>query len=219
MVLQAIKYSKNGSLSASLDILDQLALPHRSVYLPIASCEDAWDAIKQMKVRGAPAIAIVAALSLAVEIHNRNKRTDGEGIESATSVREFVWERLKYLKTSRPTAVNLGDAVGKLKIVVEKAEKIGGSDGGTVANSYIAAAEKMLIDDVKDNEAIGMHGAIWIKEHTKAGMQRGQSNGDLKVITHCNTGSVIRLCGDVELPAYHLLADHLRRLAMARHWV
>jgi len=141
-----------------------------------------------MKVRGAPAIAIVAALSLAVEIHKLNNQT-----ESARSVRDFVWERLEYLKTSRPTAVNLGDAVGKLKIVAEKAEKAektGGSDGGTVASSYIAAAERMLVDDVKDNEAIGKHGAIWIKEHTKAGMRRGQGDGDLKVITHCNTGSV-----------------------------
>jgi methylthioribose-1-phosphate isomerase len=190
MVLQAIKYSQNRSASASLEILDQLALPHQSVYLPITSCEDAWDAIRQMKVRGAPAIAIVAALSLAVEIQSLNKRRDEDENESARSVRDFVWERLEYLKTSRPTAVNLADAVGKLKIVAEKAEKISGSDGGTVASSYIAAAERMLVDDVKDNEAIGKHGAIWIKEHTKAGMRRGQGEGELKVITHCNTGSV-----------------------------
>jgi methylthioribose-1-phosphate isomerase len=216
MVLQAIKYSPTGPSSATLEVLDQLALPHRSVYLPITSCEDAWDAIKQMKVRGAPAIAIVAALSLAVELHN--KRTDKDENTPARSVREYIWERLEYLKTSRSTAVNLGDAVGKLKSVAAKAEEIEGSDGRTVTNSYIAAAERMLIDDVNDNEAIGKHGAIWIKEHTKAGMRIGEADGDLKVITHCNTGSVG--CGGIfELAADHLLPDHLRRLAMAQHWV
>ncbi len=187
MVLQAIRYNPAGGTSAaSLEILDQLALPHRSIYLPIDSCEDAWDAIKQMKVRGAPAIAIVAALSLAVELSRArtNKITD----EAAQSVRHFIWNKLEYLNSSRPTAVNLGDAVGKLKAIVEKAEKMDGADGHAVANSYMTAAEKMLIDDVKDNEAIGKHGAKWIKEHTKAGSRQRVSEGGLKVMTHCNTG-------------------------------
>ncbi len=198
MVLQAIRYNPAGDTSAaSLEILDQLALPHRSIYLPIDSCEDAWDAIQQMKVRGAPAIAIVAALSLSVELsHARTNKIKDETAQSvrkikdetAQSVRRFIWNKLGYLNSSRPTAVNLGDAVGKLKATVEKAEKMDGADGHAVANSYIAAAEKMLIDDVKDNEAIGKHGAKWIKEHTKAGTRQRVSEGDLKVMTHCNTG-------------------------------
>ncbi len=186
MVLQAIKYSPAGATPASLEILDQIALPHHSRYLPITSCEDAWDAIKQMKVRGAPAIAIVAALSLAVELSHERIRTYEN--RTGQSVQDLVRERLEFLKSSRPTAVNLGDAVAKLNAVVEKAEHRDRAGGSTVATSYIAAAEKMLIDDVRDNEAIGKHGAKWIKENTAAGKRRGRSEGELKVVTHCNTG-------------------------------
>jgi methylthioribose-1-phosphate isomerase len=187
MVLQAIKYLPAGASSAaSLEILDQLALPHRSTYLPITSCEDAWDAIKQMKVRGAPAIAIVAALSLAVEFSRQGTRRN-QGM-TPQAVGKFIWERLEYLKSSRPTAVNLGDAVGKLKAIADKAESTDGAVGDTVVVAYIEAAEKMLIDDVKDNEAIGKYGARWIREHTEAGKRRDQSEGELKVMTHCNTG-------------------------------
>ena len=171
-----------------MEILDQLALPHRSIYLPIVSCEDAWDAIKQMRVRGAPAIAIVAALSLAVEL-SRGRRTKDKNV-TARSARDFICERLEYLKTSRPTAVNLGNAVGKLKAVTEKAEHINGAAGDTVAIAYVTAAEKMVVDDVKDNEAIGKHGAEWIKKHTSAGNRIGVGEGELKVVTHCNTGCV-----------------------------
>lgn len=165
-----------------------------------------------MKVRGAPAIAIVAALSLAVELCDQ--RTSKNKNVTARSVREFVWNRLEYLKSSRPTAVNLGDAVGKLKAAAEKAEKMDASDGDTVADACIAAAGKMLVDDVKDNEAIGKHGAAWIKEHTQAGRRRGQSEGGLKVMTHCNTGLVV--CAGTLGPTDHWLPDHLRRPAMAR---
>jgi methylthioribose-1-phosphate isomerase len=64
MVLEAIKYQRG-----SLKILDQLKLPHVEVYDNVESSKDAWHAIQEMRVRGAPAIAIVAALALAVELH------------------------------------------------------------------------------------------------------------------------------------------------------
>ena len=61
--LQAIKYSRG-----RLDVLDQLRLPHEHHYDEVSTCEEAFDCIKSMRVRGAPAIAIVAALALAVEL-------------------------------------------------------------------------------------------------------------------------------------------------------
>ena len=72
-----------------------------------------------MKVRGAPAIAIVAALALAVQISS--EELNDKLPKSADAVKDLIGQRLDYLKTSRPTAVNLGDAVGKLKVVVKKA--------------------------------------------------------------------------------------------------
>lgn len=62
--LQAIKYTRG-----RLDVLDQLRLPHEHHYDEVSTCEEAFDCIKSMRVRGAPAIAIVAALALAVELH------------------------------------------------------------------------------------------------------------------------------------------------------
>ncbi|EXJ79275.1 S-methyl-5-thioribose-1-phosphate isomerase [Capronia epimyces CBS 606.96] len=190
MVLQAIQYEPaSASSPPTLRILDQLLLPHRTAYEAIANCEEAHAAIKQMKVRGAPAIAIVAALALAVEIGVA--AVTGKLATSPDEVREQISQRLDYLKTSRPTAVNLGDAVGKLKIVAKKAALQSGATAGSVAQAYIVAAERMLVDDVSDNKAIGEHGARWIEENTAAGRQRrGDKTCGLQVLTHCNTGSL-----------------------------
>ena len=184
MVLQAIKYTRG-----SLEILDQLQLPHREVYEEIQNTKDAWDAIKQMRVRGAPAIAIVAALSLAVELQNVSKRQsvlNANGHSTAAGdVVLFTGQKLDYLVTSRPTAVNLADAVRKLKRLVTDAHTRTGSTSESVVEAYIRAAERMLIDDVQDNENIGKHGADWILENTEWGRK-----GKISVLTHCNTGWV-----------------------------
>ena len=59
----------------------------------------------------------------------------------------------------------------------------------SVAQAYIVAAERMLVDDVSDNKAIGEHGARWIEENTVAGKSRKTDKSqELKVLTHCNTG-------------------------------
>ncbi|KAL2427329.1 Methylthioribose-1-phosphate isomerase [Exophiala dermatitidis] len=190
MVLQAIKYEPaSGPSPPTLHILDQLLLPHRTTYEAITDCEQAHVAIKQMKVRGAPAIAIVAALALAVEIGTA--ANSGKLPASADETKETISQRLEYLKTSRPTAVNLGDAVGKLKISTKKAAMQSGASADSVAQAYITAAERMLVDDVADNKAIGAHGARWIEENTVAGRQRRQDKThELEVLTHCNTGSL-----------------------------
>ena len=64
--LEAIKYERG-----SLQLLDQTKLPREFLYLPIPDAEAGWEAIKAMNVRGAPAIAISAVLSLAVECEGR----------------------------------------------------------------------------------------------------------------------------------------------------
>jgi methylthioribose-1-phosphate isomerase len=173
-VLEAIRYTNLGK--PKLEILDQLQLPHASHYDPILTAEDGWQAIRQMRTRGAPAIAIVAALSLAVELAANKSVLDG----SAASARDFIRGRLKYLVTSRPTAVNLEDASKKLGIVVDNAAGKAGADGESVAQAYIRAAEEMLRKDVADNQAIGRYGAQWIAKNAKS--------GKINVITHCNTG-------------------------------
>ncbi|KAG0050969.1 S-methyl-5-thioribose-1-phosphate isomerase [Gryganskiella cystojenkinii] len=173
--LQAIRYQRG-----SLEIIDQLLLPHETLYIPITTLQLGHDAIKTMKVRGAPAIAIVAALSLAVVLVDAQVSSR---LTSAQHAVAFILESLEYLKTSRPTAVNLFDAAHKLaKGVTEEGAKPGVS-GQDIVNKYLELSEKMLEDDVKDNMNIGRFGAEFILQVWKGGE-------DLRVITHCNTGSL-----------------------------
>ena len=175
MVLQAIKYERG-----KLQILDQLRLPHEEIYIDIYEPDDAFVAIKSMQVRGAPAIAIVAALSLAVHL----VIIDIERFPREITLPDYIKQLLVYLVTSRPTAVNLADAARKLSTVVDRA--VAQSDSGTliVKEAYIRAAERMLVNDVQDNEAIGGYGASWIQKNAV----QHSAEGKLSVLTHCNTG-------------------------------
>ncbi|PPJ58101.1 hypothetical protein CBER1_05276 [Cercospora berteroae] len=171
MVLQAIRYQPG-----SLQILNQLKLPHQEEYDEIKTAEDGWHAIKDMRTRGAPAIAIVAALALAVELTHSTLSSNAEEVAA------FIVEKLDYLVTSRPTAVNLADAAGKLKRIVTSAAKESGADGVSVSKAYCDAAAQMLVADVSDNESIGKYGAEWIS--------KAAGGGQVSVVTHCNTGSL-----------------------------
>lgn len=102
MSLQSIKYA-----AGSLEILDQLLLPGQSKYMRVAGVEDGWKAINKMQVRGAPAIAIVGCLSLAVEIY-------AESFADKRSLRQEVEGKLNYLVSARPTAVNMKIAADEL---------------------------------------------------------------------------------------------------------
>ena len=180
MVLQAIKYTRG-----ELEILDQLKLPHQEVYIHITGPEDARNAIRSMQVRGAPAIAIVAALSLAVWGADYIQARQGHhSLGRDTRAPSYISHNLKYLVTSRPTAVNLADAAKKLEKLVWAAWDEPGATGLTVIEAYIKAAEQMLVDDVQDNESIGEHGATWILKKTNT----KESAGKVSVLTHCNTG-------------------------------
>uniref|UniRef100_A0A2K5CAC4 Methylthioribose-1-phosphate isomerase 1 n=1 Tax=Aotus nancymaae TaxID=37293 RepID=A0A2K5CAC4_AOTNA len=103
MTLEAIRYSRG-----SLQILDQLLLPQQSRYEAVGSVHQAWEAIRAMKVRGAPAIALVGCLSLAVELQT------GAGGPGLPALVAFVRDKLSFLVTARPTAVNMACAARDL---------------------------------------------------------------------------------------------------------
>ncbi|KAL3330035.1 hypothetical protein AABB24_034077 [Solanum stoloniferum] len=170
--LEAICYRRG-----SLQLLDQRKLPLETLYLDIHDTNDAWDAIKEMVVRGAPAIAIAAALSLAVEVSNL---ASFDGTSHDASV--FLSEKLDFLVSSRPTAVNLSDAAVKLKEVISKAAATA-KEANSVFKAYIEAAEVMLEDDVTSNKAIGSYGASFIKSYLT-------DSKNITILTHCNTGSL-----------------------------
>lgn len=169
--LQSICYKRG-----SLRLLDQRKLPLETVYLDVLNSADGWSAIRDMVVRGAPAIAIAAALSLAVEVCNLD--FNGTPKDAAS----YLVGKLDYLVSSRPTAVNLFDAAAKLRSLVLKTSEAA-SDANSVFQAYADAAEAMLIDDVATNKAIGLHGASILLSLQK------NSKG-ISVLTHCNTGSL-----------------------------
>ncbi|KAI9484737.1 S-methyl-5-thioribose-1-phosphate isomerase [Zychaea mexicana] len=172
--LEAIQYTRG-----NLCILNQLALPHETIFEPVLNVQDGHAAIKTMKTRGAPAIAIVAALSLAVDAHARLEKNEFGSVDQA---KEFLLSSLDYLKTSRPTAVNLFDAAAKLATLINNVAQ-DAKESSQVVNACIEAAEQMLVDDVQDNKNIGKYGAEYIVNNV-----RDKSN--ISVLTHCNTGSL-----------------------------
>ncbi|XP_038053275.1 methylthioribose-1-phosphate isomerase-like isoform X2 [Patiria miniata] len=173
---------ENGSLESvryvdhKLHVLNQLLLPSKLEYEEITGVKDGWQAIKQMKVRGAPCIAIVGCLSLAVELFNYTPTTK----EQAAG---FIAQQLDYLVTARPTAVNMKQAADSIKVMVVKMLQ---SDQDVTAQQLcqrvIQEAESMLVSDVKCNKSMGHYGAEHIRRHCKQGKQC--------VMTHCNTGSL-----------------------------
>ena len=176
--LEAIKYDA----ATGLQLLDQLQLPFHFRYDEIADCEQGWAAIREMRVRGAPAIAIAAALALCVDAKNKLGSFD-----SMTAASEWLVDRLAYLRTSRPTAVNLFNECDKLEAFVRALSGSAASEfvkpvqtADEVLLGYIERAEQLLAKDIEDNQAIGRFGADAI----------ATGQGQVKVLTHCNTGSL-----------------------------
>lgn len=170
--LQSLVYSRG-----KLKVIDQLKLPHELVYIDVNTAEDAWSTIRTMQVRGAPLIAIVAALGLAV--HVCKVRGD---FKSSTEAATFLTEKMTYLRTSRPTAVNLFVATDALAASVAALAAKAGATADSVVDGFLTDAEAMLADDVATNKAIGDHGAKRILEIT--------GKDSIRVLTICNTGSL-----------------------------
>ncbi|XP_006023465.1 methylthioribose-1-phosphate isomerase isoform X2 [Alligator sinensis] len=173
MVLEALRYRRG-----SLQILDQLQLPQRSCYQAIRGVRDGQAAIRDMRVRGAPAIALVGCLSLAVELHGGTA-----GGQDAATVATFVGKALQDLASTRPTARNMAQAAEKLGAAVTHEAQCPGATANSVREIVIQLAEEMLEKDLQDNRRIGELGATC--------MMRGVApQGQVTVLTHCNTGAL-----------------------------
>lgn len=170
MTLEAIRYRRG-----QLDILDQLLLPSQSVYISVSDTKDAWDAIKKMQVRGAPAIAIVGCLSLAVELID----TDFTNTDDVAS---YVASKLQYLVSARPTAVNMKEAADRYTSLVKKITLENSASVESVKKRMVEEFEQMFKDDVATNKAMGSYGADHILNKYK--------NKPVSILTHCNTGSL-----------------------------
>ncbi|KAL4236412.1 S-methyl-5-thioribose-1-phosphate isomerase [Mactra antiquata] len=170
MTLEAIKYQRG-----HLDILDQLLLPFKSQYVSINDTESAWIAIKKMQVRGAPAIAIVGCLSLAVELLNQD-------FDCVDEVSSYVSSKLEYLVSARPTAVNMKEAADRYSNLVKELALSKTEMVESIKQKMIDEFEQMFIDDVSTNKSLSDFGCEAILDITE--------QKPAKVLTHCNTGSL-----------------------------
>ncbi|RMB93770.1 hypothetical protein DUI87_29762 [Hirundo rustica rustica] len=143
MALESLRYRRG-----SLEVLNQRLLPGQLRYERVGGVERAWSAIRDMEVRGAPAIALLGCLSLAVEL------AGGQGpCEDSGALEEFVGQKLGFLLSARPTAANLGREAERLRAFVRQRAETPGH------HEYI---EGLLEKDRRDNRNIGAHGASHI---------------------------------------------------------
>jgi len=148
-------------------IIDQTLLPGEFSIKDISTREEMWEAIKKLRVRGAPAIGVAAAGAVAVEI-NRSPAAD-----TATLLEELE-ETVDYLATSRPTAVNLFWALERMK---DTGRAHRDSPPGEVKKILLAEARVILAEDRAMGRALGEAGADLIPDGSG-------------VLTHCNAGSL-----------------------------
>jgi methylthioribose-1-phosphate isomerase len=146
----------------SVEILDQTALPHAVVVRRVTSCDAMAEAIRTMRVRGAPLIGAAAAYGLCLAL--RDDPSDGQ-VERAAAT----------LRATRPTAVNLAAALARMRSAVE------GVSPGDRAGAAYAEAAAICAEDLAVNRAIGEHGLALLRTVSRRGTP-------VDVLTHCNAG-------------------------------
>ena len=151
--------------------IDQRKLPTEETYLTCSTYEEVADAIRDMVVRGAPAIGVAAAMGIALGTR------DAEG-DHVSELRRHFDEVCETIGETRPTAVNLFWAIRRMQ---ERFEACSEMPVEQIKQALILEAQRMYVEDIAANEAMGKHGAALMP-----------SSGG--VLTHCNAGA-LATCG------------------------
>ncbi len=149
-----------------LKIIDQTQIPQQLVYKELKSSEDVFEAIRKLRVRGAPAIGVAAAFGLYLGMLDIKWTDKSSFIKQAQTV-------ANYLTSARPTAVNLSWA---LQHIINQI-KITDADSNDLLKEILNIAQQIQRDDEERCRKIGIHGADLLEN-------------DMKVLTHCNTGAL-----------------------------
>lgn len=172
----SVSHQKSGSMthpeflpiqwkSTYLELLDQRILPGKKEFLKLSTAEDTIVAIREMAVRGAPAIAITGVFALTLGAKSKSGGvTEKETLQLLSSVLE-----------SRPTAVNLSYAIREAKHRIQ-----GVKDWETIAKIWESYGLEMMKDDLAANKALGENGVSLFPEN----------QSEFHIITHCNTGAL-----------------------------
>jgi methylthioribose-1-phosphate isomerase len=159
-------------------IIDQSRLPHVFETATIRTADEMAYAIKTMRVRGAPLIGVGAAFWIALAVA---KDPSDASISEASNL----------LRTTRPTAVNLAWAIGRMR------EKLAGAKPKERAAIAWKEAQAIADEDVKLNEGIGRSG-LALLEREYAARKRS-----LNILTHCNAGWIATVdWGTVTAPIF-----------------
>jgi len=181
-----------GGIDGSVRLIDQTRLPTELVYRDCQTVEEVWEAIKVLRVRGAPAIGVAAAMGVVVGLKNQT-----------AAERETFFLRLtevtRYLASSRPTAVNLFWAL----------ERMEGTAQNHPAPFQPQAMRQRLLQEALAIEAedrqmcrdIGRHGAEVVPD----------SGG---VLTHCNAGGLATADYGTALAVLYSAAEQGKRFSV-----
>ena len=139
------------------------------------------------QIRGAPAIASLAALSFSQYLDRALRSSPSPDFLSAPeALKAHVSPILDFLFTARPTAVNLGAATRRLERTLQKSLDAG-KDARQIAEDLILDGRQIAAEDVGRNKAMAKWGGDWLVDLVKA---KGASGDGLSVLTVCNTGSL-----------------------------
>src|SRR5712675_3125650 len=161
-MIQTLEWTEQG-----VRFIDQTKLPTEETYLTCKTHEEVADAIRNMVVRGAPAIGVAAALGIALGMKTSKAETVGELKRELDQISDNMGK-------TRPTAVNLFWAIRRMQ---EKFERLRVRPVAQIKNELIEEAKRMHAEDIAANQAMGRHGATLMP-----------SEGG--VLTHCNAGAL-----------------------------
>jgi methylthioribose-1-phosphate isomerase len=151
--------------------IDQRKLPTEETYVVAQTYEEVAEAIRNMTVRGAPAIGVTAAMGIALGVR------DSEAGHLSELRRDFE-QICETMGETRPTAVNLFWAIHRMERKFEESAEL---PLPQLKQALITEARQMYLEDIAANEAMGRHGAVLLPA----------SGG---VLTHCNAGA-LATCG------------------------
>src|SRR6478672_9270030 len=157
--------------SAGVRLIDQTRLPTEEIYVTCATYQEVATAIRDMIVRGAPAIGVAAAMGIALGVKQSNA-------PDIAGLRTEFGQICRTMGETRPTAVNLFWAIRRMQ---QKFDAVAPQGVHQVRVTLVEEAQKMLVEDIAANEAMGRHGATLMP-----------SSGG--VLTHCDAGA-LATCG------------------------
>lgn len=153
--------------SKVVQVIDQQKLPFQFEVIDLKSVEDTYFAIKDMVVRGAPLIGVTAAYGMYLALVNFD---DGK-------FEDYLTEKAAYLKSSRPTAVNLAFAVdAMLAFILTEKESL------DLLEKTLEKANQLKAEEIEFSSKIGEFGLEIIEEIYK------RKKETVNILTHCNAG-------------------------------